>query len=92
MHRRWGIRLSGRWCGRVAYGILLGAWRPELTVLTDVSFPLLLPDVPVAALFEDSPSFFSAGPSILPSLTPMSSFFPASIRLENEDVWANKCK
>ncbi|PKI69505.1 hypothetical protein CRG98_010108 [Punica granatum] len=37
--------------------------------------------------FGVSPSFFLDGPSILPSLTPISNFFPASIRSEKEEGW-----
>ncbi|PKI67345.1 hypothetical protein CRG98_012294 [Punica granatum] len=46
-----------------------------------VSLPLL--EVSTVCFFNVSSSFFLDGPSILPNLTPMSSFFPASISLSS---------
>ncbi|PKI71968.1 hypothetical protein CRG98_007651 [Punica granatum] len=51
---------------------------------TVASLPFL--DVPAVCFFDGSPSFFFDGPSILPNLTPTSSFFTASISSEKEEV------
>ncbi|PKI61408.1 hypothetical protein CRG98_018182 [Punica granatum] len=64
-----------------------------LMTFTETSFPLLsLEDDDVAGTFFEDSSPLPVGPSILLSLIPKSSFFSASMRSENEEVWASRCE
>ncbi|PKI61128.1 hypothetical protein CRG98_018448 [Punica granatum] len=84
--RPWGWRWRmNRWgqivqqLGRVLLLVMHGR--------QDASLPffLLVDDATIVVFFEDSPSFL-AGPTILPSLMPRSTFISAIVSSENEEV------